>query len=428
MIKKLISPVGFTDPIRENHDGAVLHLARMLRPAVIELYLSQELKKRQTFMKKAINSIAENYHPQVKFWILKDKDSNVAEFDSMYNFFQKILRTYENDDSQIVLNLSSGTPAMKAALMFINKISNLNLESYQVLTPNGKSNADRKNDSVTIDQLEKTGASESKIEEEMQRQIDENLDQGKNNDFSRIKKVEGNTIKRNILQRILKEFIEKYQYQAACQLINNDQNFRALSKNNQLGELKNALNQIDIAIKTQGKMPGIGKIKNAKEKNAVNMYLLINLYANQENVSELLIRSKNFAEMMAHDYLNQKVPGIIEESNNYVYLSKKMENSYGTGLHLNYKNRFELNLQSCIKVCQKIPGMQKFVGDLKEIDNQRNSRNLVAHGSKVIENKTGEINKILTTCQRMLEAVYPQAKCYVTYLEKLNGELLEMLK
>ena len=120
MIKKLISPVGFTDPIRENHDGAVLHLVRMLRPEVIELYLSQELRNRQIFMKKAIYSISDNYRPQINFKILKDENSNVAEFDSMYNFFRRILKTYNNDDSQLILNLSSGTPAMKSALMFLS--------------------------------------------------------------------------------------------------------------------------------------------------------------------------------------------------------------------------------------------------------------------------------------------------------------------
>lgn len=428
MIKKLISPVGFTDPIRENHDGAVLHLVRMLRPEIIELYLSQELSNRQFFMKKAIYNISDNYHPQINFKILKDRDSNVAEFDSMYNFFRRILKTYENDDSQLILNLSSGTPAMKAALMFINKISNLNWESYQVLTPNDKSNADRKNDSVTIDQLEKSGASKTEIEKEMQRQIDNNLDQGKTNDFTRIKKVEGNNIAQNILQRILVEFIKKYQYQAAYQLINDDQNFQTLSKIGRINEFRQILKQIDVAVKTQNEMPYIGKIRSSKEKIAVNMYLLINLYANQQNISELLIRSKNFAEIMAHDYLNQQVPGIIEEKGNYVYLSKEKEANYGDGLHENYWGRIELNLQNCISICQKIPEAKRFVSYLNAINRQRKLRNKVAHGAENIEDKTKEINDIIIDCQKMLKTVYPHASQYITYFESLNKKLLGMIK
>ena len=422
MIKKLISPVGFTDPIRENHDGAVLHLVRMLRPEVIELYLSQELRNRQIFMKKAIYSISDNYRPQINFKILKDENSNVAEFDSMYNFFRRILKTYNNDDSQLILNLSSGTPAMKSALMFINKISNLNWESYQVITPSGKSNADHKNDSVTIDQLENIGASESEIEEEMQRQINNNLDQGKIDDFSRIKRVEGNNIEQNILQRILTEFIKKYQYQAAYQLINDNNNFQTLSK-----EFRQVLKKIDVAVKTQSEMPYIENIRNNKEKKAVNMYLLINLYANQENISELLIRSKNFAEMMAHDFLELQVPGIIEEKNNYVYLSKGKEDIYGNGLRTKY-HRIELNLQNCIAICEKMPKALNISKYLSKIDNQRQSRNLVAHGAKIIEDKTSKIKEIMNTCQKILNEVYPRAGRYVTYFENLNQKLLKMIE
>ena len=39
----LFSPVGTTDPITDNHDGAVLHICRKYKPKKVYLYLSKEM-------------------------------------------------------------------------------------------------------------------------------------------------------------------------------------------------------------------------------------------------------------------------------------------------------------------------------------------------------------------------------------------------
>lgn len=43
MKKVLFSPVGSTDPISNQRDGALLHIARVYKPDIIYLYLSKEM-------------------------------------------------------------------------------------------------------------------------------------------------------------------------------------------------------------------------------------------------------------------------------------------------------------------------------------------------------------------------------------------------
>ena len=39
----LFSPLGMTDPIRNNHDGPLLQICRKYKPDVIYLFMSQEV-------------------------------------------------------------------------------------------------------------------------------------------------------------------------------------------------------------------------------------------------------------------------------------------------------------------------------------------------------------------------------------------------
>ncbi|WP_010496931.1 CARF domain-containing protein, partial [Ligilactobacillus acidipiscis] len=113
------------------------------------------LKKRDRLI-KALTSIP-NYEPNV----IDDpdiiKNDDVYLFDKMFEIIDKKVSHYMRDltdEDQIILNLTSGTPEMIAAMFSVNRIKGLNVQAFQVMTPSKGSNKDIKHDNdVPIEDL-----------------------------------------------------------------------------------------------------------------------------------------------------------------------------------------------------------------------------------------------------------------------------------
>lgn len=130
--KILFSPVGGTDPISENncHDGSLLHICRVYRPDTIILYMSKEILDKQDqddrykYALKRLYEYMECEEPLITE-IRREKLNMVHEFDYFYEDFQTILtdinRTLDNTD-ELLINVSSGTPAMKSGLLVLETI------------------------------------------------------------------------------------------------------------------------------------------------------------------------------------------------------------------------------------------------------------------------------------------------------------------
>ena len=111
----LISAVGTTDPISNNRDAALLHIARTYRPEQIVLVYSEEMLVKKALVEKALCSI-EGYHPKVIIESIILKNDEVYLFDKMYEVMGQIIEKYSGTDHQLILNLSSGTPQIISAL------------------------------------------------------------------------------------------------------------------------------------------------------------------------------------------------------------------------------------------------------------------------------------------------------------------------
>lgn len=133
----LFTCAGTTDPIRGERDGGILHIMRYYRPDKIYLFLSAEMSrfeendarftKMVQYPKKAADQAAgqpdsarqwnwAGYSPEL---IKCDSGiENPSDLDALYgplaSFFEKAAA--ENPDSQILINLSSGTPQMQVIL------------------------------------------------------------------------------------------------------------------------------------------------------------------------------------------------------------------------------------------------------------------------------------------------------------------------
>lgn len=143
----LFTPVGGHDPIASYRDGAVLHICRVYQPEKVYLYLSHEMLERSRQddrYRVSLQKLQEYLHYQIKEIKLIERDelTQVQLFDTFYTDFDQILRQIhaENPDSELLVNLSSGTPAMKSALNVISVLTPYAMRAIQVSTPNMREN------------------------------------------------------------------------------------------------------------------------------------------------------------------------------------------------------------------------------------------------------------------------------------------------
>ncbi|MDO5563208.1 MAG: hypothetical protein Q4F74_06310 [Synergistaceae bacterium] len=146
----LFSPIGSTDPISNYRDGAMLHIARKYHPHHVYLYLSSEmctLHKSDDRYTESLRLLGEKCGHDFEVSPIERADlSEVYLFDRFYDEFERQLKEIakRHPDDTILLNVSSGTPAMKSALQTIAALSeNSALLPVQVTTPAKHSNPPR---------------------------------------------------------------------------------------------------------------------------------------------------------------------------------------------------------------------------------------------------------------------------------------------
>ncbi len=148
----LFSPIGTTDPISNDFDGALLHICRYYKPEVVYFYLSEEMleyHKSDDRYRKSLELLRQilNLPSFVIHSIEKPGLIDVYKFDEFYNEFEELLKSMEIKfpEYKILLNVSSGTPAMKGALQTMAALSQGKYIPIQVKSPFEKSNPKKEN-------------------------------------------------------------------------------------------------------------------------------------------------------------------------------------------------------------------------------------------------------------------------------------------
>ena len=146
-MKILFSPIGSTDPIRNMHDGSMLHITRHLRPDEVYLYFSHEMHAREKKDRRytyCLDMLSKHLGKTIAVHpIVRDDLIDVQDYEIFYEDFKRILedifaRTAEGDE--VYVNISSGTPAMKNALLILSVLGDLPIHPIQVVTPIHRSN------------------------------------------------------------------------------------------------------------------------------------------------------------------------------------------------------------------------------------------------------------------------------------------------
>ena len=386
-MKVLISAVGDTDPIRNFHDGALVHIARKYRPDKIIIVFSERTISKKDDIEKVIRSIDSEYLPEIVYHEPIILNNEVHIFDTMYDQFESIIQQYYTKDDELLLNLSSATPQVKAALFIINRLSEINVKAIQVPTPVNDSNENVPHDNVEdIDILIDTN--EDNVEDFVDRTLED----------------ESEKFLHALMKKTIRDFIKKYDYKASLELSNQLPDFPGLKDcRKKLQDIVDSLDRQDIPQLLQKKK------WSEEQKKVLNAYLTIDLQKERGNFSEGLIRIKNLTEFILDDYIENRYPGFLD---NYVSESEK----------------YYLGIWDYSKILKEKHEWNQFK-KIKPVISMNSTRNTVAHKLDPLDSEElKQLGPVLKTLKGLVKEQYQLVEKDFSFYKDLNKELLELLK
>lgn len=385
-MRVLISAVGDTDPFRNFHDGALIHIARKYRPEKVILIFSEHTAKKQGNIEKALFSIAPDYEPEL---IIHDpiiSDNEVHIFDVMFQRFSDILQEYYTKEDEFILNLSSATPQIKSALFVINRLNGINVKAVQVSSPEHASNEN--------------------IGHDNDENIDELIEVNEDNKVNFIDRtIEDNAEKFNqaLLKKTARDFIEKFDYKAALDILNQ------LTDSPNLKSVREEIFDVVECLKKQDVPQGLQQKKfKEEEQKILSAYLTIELQRERGNVSESFIRIKNLTEFILKDYIEKRYLDLIKnyrKNKNKDYLS-----IFDYSKLLKTKREFEL------------------LRTIDPIIKMNSSRNMVAHSINPLhKDAVKQLGIAMKTLKTLVREQYHFSQSDFNFYQDLNKKLLTKL-
>lgn len=428
-MKILISAVGTTDPISNDHDAALLHIARNYRPDKIVLVYSQEMLVKQDLINKVLLSI-EGYNPiiEIDFTILNNEE--VFLFDKMYEVMGLIVQKYTNDDDEIILNLSSGTPQIISALFALNRINDYNTQAIQVATP--KKGANREYKPLT----------DSEIDALIVENQDNSLDF-----VDRSIKDKSEKFTQALVKRHLRSLIASFDYQAAEAIINRKEYNKLLSKK-RIAYIREKLNDFSRVFKNQSILSDILSFPlEDSQKKALNYYLMIDVLKEREHIADVLIKAKSLAEFVIEETIKKDHEGLIVFDGNLPKLNpdfpdceailddidKKMKKSRGiedTEERI-FSVQSTLNLLSYLNILEFYEYDSQLQTAINGILSLNGERNKVAHGLSEIDTRLlsrKKLKQLSENLRLLLVDCLGIDSSYFNYYDKQNEELIKMLE
>ena len=425
----LISAVGTTDPISNNRDAALLHIARTYRPEQIVLVYSEEMLVKRDLVEKALCSI-EDYHPKVVIESIILKNDEVYLFDKMYEVMGQIIEKYSGTDHQSILNLSSGTPQIISALFALNRINDYNTQAIQVATPNKSAN--RKYVPLSS--------------EDEQKLFDENEDNQKDYEDRTIKD-EAEKFNQSLIKRHLRNLISSYDYLAAEELVTRKEYNKLLSKK-KLSRLRDLLNDFVKVFKTQAILKDIqGYSLTEVEKKALNYFLMIEVLKERGQVADVLIKSKSYVEFIIEEKIKKDYPELIKYDGTFPKLNEEykdfeaildfidLEFKKAKGIKDEkeriYSPQSTLNLLSYENILSYYQVSPELLKSIKLINSLNGERNKVAHGLSEIDSKlvnSRKLQQTIDTLRFILQDTFEIDDSYFSCYQTLNNEMLDLLR
>ncbi|MBQ9031182.1 MAG: CRISPR-associated protein Csm6 [Parasporobacterium sp.] len=397
----LFSPIGGNDPVSSANeaDGSMLHICRHYKPDVVYLYLSAEMVERSRndnryryCIQKLGEKIGHNFEVhQIERETLED----VHEYDFYYKEFREIIdeiQDHMETEDRLLINIASGTPAMKSELLVAAVLSEFHIIPIQVITPTRRINTHKGED--------------ADYDPEYYWELDKDNEEGSENRCIEVKCPNlVATIKKNIIMR----HVNSYDYTAALSLaheISGDLSEKTID----LIELAIARQQLDLS-------------KVAKIENKYGFHILKQLPSDQKYIFEygltlgIKLERKEYADFIRAisplltdlftDILKAEcgidITNYCVQKYNVMKLSDRKLSTDSLGrellsvLNSSFSNSFResplaaSNLEPLLRHYIKDTKVLQDIVDIREIEEK--ARNIAAH--EIISINDDSISKIL---------------------------------
>ena len=420
-MKYLITCMGNSDPIREQHDSAILHICRHERPEAIIVIHSERSKSRHSLLERALESIPD-YHYTLESWPAVIPNETVPLFDKVYDFINREVQKIKKDkrfttQDEIILNITSCTPHMISSRAVINRLEEYGFRAIQVTTPLEDSNIGSGSEKKSIEEL-----------------IAENMDAtvGQKN---RCHEDLGENVRRLILANNLKKIIQNYDYKAAALLLEDFPTFPNGDR------LLRHLNQAYESIQFQRLPEPLMKLgRKPHVQLAIFGVALLNMKWQRGELAEVLIRSKSIVEYVMLNHLRQSKSSYIVEYSTKNGVREKFSDEAALHTSNRDSDRRDINWKSLqevfLHVIEEDYDSKTFLAYkrwIDQVDKTNNMRNNVAHKLEAItKDQDFEANR--TLIQKALEATnqlvlkhFNIDEIFLRYYEGFNQSLLKLL-
>lgn len=233
----LFSPLGGNDPISETnmYDGSMLHICRHYDIDKVYLYMTSEIWKNHTKDNRYeffIDRLAEQKNKKIDYVVIDDSElENVQVYDQFLFKFEdeinKIIKEMSEGD-ELFINISSGTPAMKNALVILQDLNEYDCKFIQVATPMKAMNKNEHSDNPDWEFL-------WELNLELEKDGENRCTENNCPSLSRLRKEE-----------IIKKHIDEYDYRAALSVASV---MEKSSTKNYIDELVRAVNRYNLNMK-----------------------------------------------------------------------------------------------------------------------------------------------------------------------------------
>ena len=216
MIKTILfSPIGGSDPVNAGHDGAWIHCCRFFQPDLTVVYLSAQMLAREE-RKGMFSETLKRLNKHTGKTIAMEKEErpqidNPQNFEAFYDDFEDVLTRYHQEypDAEILINISSGTPAMKSCLTVLYHFLPFPVKLIRVDSPHHELGLDRGRRATVSDDYD--------VDDNWENNLD-NLEDAENRCHIQTVKQHAVRLRITQLKAQLKVLIEHHEYSAARML------------------------------------------------------------------------------------------------------------------------------------------------------------------------------------------------------------------
>lgn len=422
-MKILFSPIGNSDPWRNDRDGAMLHIVRHYNLDKVVLYFTRTIwegnENRKDHKIYEWEKIIQTVSPNTEVEIIIENVDNAQDYDVFKEKFHKYLKIIEDsyEDCEIILNVTSGTPQMESTLCLEYIVYPENKKCVQVSTPTKDSNAgiEYSNPKDKVEEFEIVNEVEKKSEK-------------------RCKEINILSFREAMIRSQILGLIDNYDYEGALNLVSNQKSFR----NGKL--LRKKLLSLTKQIKTHEVFPEINeKYRDDALKKSLFHYLLLNMRYNRLDVAETLIRVKSIAEFILKTYIEIHWPTLIIEKDGKPYLNDEDNLSFVYKYNLLLEKRKQnfdvsriLGLPAFIDILTILEPNSQLLKEVNAVNDINGLRNSIAHNLDTLNlDKNKNYKKIMLSVEaikNMLHISFPEIEEEdYNYFEEKNKEFKELL-